>query len=854
MSLDINPQPNSYSAANQTAEPVYHPSQTVAAPEKSIFNRIMDYALMALVLLVPLIFLPFTSETREFNKQALISLGVLVMAGGWVIKILSNRSVSWNKIKFDYAVLAYLIVALISSIFSMDKASSLLGYYGRFTGSFMSVVAFVLLYFLVAKNVRGEAYVKKLANLLLISTGIILAYSLLQLFGVYILPSFTHSRSFNPIGSLLGLSIFSAVSVVFYQWMMFAEPNASMLKKTALVVLTVLGLFAMFLINAVFGWVVLAIGMVLFLSFGVSLAKSEHSMNWYWGPMLVLVVSILFTVFVWLPTVNPRKMVTSQIPQEIQLSNSTNFNLVKNSMASGGKQAVIGSGPGTMGLAFGQIKPVELNKTIVWSLNFDRASTEIANIAIETGILGVLAFEGMAILFLFYAVRFLLKRDGPGKMAAFGFFLMFATLYAAHFVTYFNTTFYFLYWLSMALFFAVTVSANATESASQSSFNASPKSALVWMFGSLLMLALILVGVFFQSTVYAAEMAYTGGIKTLNQTNPDFTKARADFARAVSLNQYRDVYFLAYAQDLLYLTSIEAAKKDANIPNIQTWISQMVAAARAATIVSPNKASNWSSLAQFYGSLKPLSVKGTDDLAIESWKAAIKLDSRTPSLYAQLAQAYVDSASVIDPAILGTGTDTDKDGLSDEMEATIGSDPNKADSNGDGVNDGDTVKAGLNPVGTGSLSTALLSRYTKVDNSKLKQAEDALSQAIALKADLPELYIALARIQEKEGKLADAKKTLDDAAAKFPNNMNVLYEQGRITFNQGDYAKSEVIFDNVLKLSPKNANALYSLALLDLKKGDKQKALDGFKQVREISGPNVDLDKLINQLQTELNK
>src|SRR5207253_1335416 len=145
------------------------------------------------------------------------------------------------------------------------------------------------------------------------------------------------------------------------------------------------------------------------------------------------------------------------------------------------------------------------------------------------------------------------------------------------------------------------------------------------------------------------------------------------------------------------------------------------------------------------------------------------------------------------------------------------------DTNGNGVSDGDEVKAGFNCAGTGRLTAAQLAPYMKIDTAMLKSAEDALNKAIVLKPDLPDPYIALARVYEQGNKLEAAKKELDDAAKQFPTNGDILFEQGRITFNQKDYVAAEKIFNTVVALVPNHANALYSLGLIYQQRGDKDK-------------------------------
>ena len=51
--------------------------------------------------------------------------------------------------------------------------------------------------------------------------------------------------------------------------------------------------------------------------------------------------------------------------------------------------------------------------------------------------------------------------------------------------------------------------------------------------------------------------------------------------------------------------------------------------------------------------------------------------------------------------------DSDMDGLPDDLEKRLGTDPNKADSDGDGYNDGEEVKNKHNPLGDGELESEI---------------------------------------------------------------------------------------------------------------------------------------------------
>jgi tetratricopeptide (TPR) repeat protein len=821
------------------------PAASSGAPR---FSRLINWCLALLVFATPLLYLPFTSEVREFNKLTFVFLMVVVMLAVWVVKILVTRRVSWVKTSLDFVLLGYLVIYLLSSFLSLDKASSFLGYYGRFTGSFLSIAALVVLYYVIVNNVRTERVTSKLMQVLLLSGAVTLVYSLCQIFGVYLLPfSFAKSPSFNPIGTLVGLGLFSTAMILLAQWAGLSQPQTR-LKQILYGVVTLAGLLVLFLINAFTAWLVLALSMIVFLALAMVLSGDQQNQGWVWKPLLVLVVSILFVGFSFLPdNINPRKWVGNMgLPLEIQLSNSATWEMAKNSLS---EKPILGFGPGTIGIAFGQIKPETLNQTVVWSLNFDRTSSEIANIAIETGLLGLLAFEAVSILFLLYALHFLLRRaDHPGRMHAFGLFSVWLSLYLAHFFYFFNATIYLLFWLSMALFVAVTHWRQASDE-SRMSFNDSPRSALSWMFASLIMLAVLLVGGLFQIAVYFADTSYASGIKELNKgESRDLGKSGAAFLTAIQRNQYRDIYYLAYGQNLVLQAAQEVRKEKPDIQRFQAMIGDLISAGNSATALSPNKASNWAARGQFFSQIRALSVPGTDDVIIASAEEAVKKDGNNPVLQLQLAQAYSNAAQTIDPKIVSGGTDTDGDGLSDANETELGSNTRSSDSNSNGVSDGDEVKAGFNPAGTGRLTSAQLSKFTKIDQDKLRKAEGALRRAIELKKDLPDAYLALGRVYEQWEKLSEAKSALEEGSKLMPNNADLKYEMGRVTFNLKDFGAAETIFNDVIKLVPNHANAHYSLGLVALQKQDRVKALAEFEKTLEIVGTNAELTRIIDEL------
>ncbi|MDD5109938.1 MAG: hypothetical protein PHI63_01830 [Patescibacteria group bacterium] len=77
-----------------------------------------------------------------------------------------------------------------------------------------------------------------------------------------------------------------------------------------------------------------------------------------------------------------------------------------------------------------------------------------------------------------------------------------------------------------------------------------------------------------------------------------------------------------------------------------------------------------------------------------------------PTQFVEYAE-WVNKAEALSAPSIGGGSaslDTDGDGLTDQQEQMLGTDPNNPDTDGDGYSDGNEVKNGYNPLGSGKLT------------------------------------------------------------------------------------------------------------------------------------------------------
>jgi len=139
----------------------------------SLCNRIIRYSFYALFIGVPLFFTSNTSELFELNKMWLTWGLTIIIVTAWITKMINDRQIVIKRTPLDIPILLFLISQVISTIISLDSRVSLWGYYSRFNGGLLSIIAYILLYYVFVSTSTFEQVKKYLKTTLI--TGIIVA-------------------------------------------------------------------------------------------------------------------------------------------------------------------------------------------------------------------------------------------------------------------------------------------------------------------------------------------------------------------------------------------------------------------------------------------------------------------------------------------------------------------------------------------------------------------------------------------------------------------------------------------------------------------------------------------------------
>ncbi len=117
-----------------------------------ICGLIITYSFYALFLLVPLTFTSNTFELFEFNKMWLTFGLTILIIGSWLVKMALKKRFFIQRTPLDIPILLFLLSQIIATFHSLDTHVSLWGYYSRFNGGLISIIAYILLYYAFVSN------------------------------------------------------------------------------------------------------------------------------------------------------------------------------------------------------------------------------------------------------------------------------------------------------------------------------------------------------------------------------------------------------------------------------------------------------------------------------------------------------------------------------------------------------------------------------------------------------------------------------------------------------------------------------------------------------------------------------
>ena len=560
--------------------------------------KFLDFIIIGSITLIfflcPLFFTGLVAQGAGFEKMILFFLLVLIGVVAWVTKGVVEGELNLKRTPLDIPIIATLIIFAISTILSISSKDSLVGAYGNSSRGFITLVVFVLFYYLLVNNLNLKR-IKLLFWSLVASSSILVIYSLLQILGVFVLPlEITKIKNFNPLGTLSGLTMYIVIILPILvisvaQIREIANRMNITLAKALKIILGIVSLVALVTLALLSGftfWPAAIVGTVIILMFFLSKIINIDNNNLLipLGAFLILIIMLVLGNF---------NFVDLNLPSEVSLSRGASWDIAKSSLK---ENPILGSGPGTFYYSFSKFKSMDFNLSPLWSARFDTPSGVVFEYLATVGVLGTLGIVVITLIALSIVFLALIKNEENeassitlGLFAGFVSAIIFSVLYAQN-----NSLF-----LTSFLISVLAVAAGLTMYPEKLkilklSFRASPKYALALAAIFLCVSAGVVIIITLGFKMYIADN-YTR--KAL--LDPNIDNKIEYFSRAIAMAPYQDNYYLSLANSYM-LKASQAAQEGKDQTIVGGNLAQAIDIGKKAVEIGPNKAINNESLALIY--------------------------------------------------------------------------------------------------------------------------------------------------------------------------------------------------------------------------------------------------------------
>lgn len=354
-----------------------------------------------LLFLVPLVFLKNTSELFEFNKIIVLYIFTILISSSWIIKSLTEKKIIFRRTILDIPLTIYLIVLLLSTIFSIDPRSSVLGYYSRFNGGLISQISYCLLYWAFVSNISKKE-VKEIIKYGVYGLFIASVLAILEHFGIGITCSLmglgwstdcwvqdVANRVFSTFGQPNWLAAY-LVATLPLCWKVVVDQNSTDTKKIIWGILSIVFFVTLLFTKSRSGLLGFGVASVVFWGFMNDKLKFVK---------IFMVLNAIFIVLFFVfqpPTADSRQPTANSRAPALETGGTESGEIRKNvwmgALEIWKNYPILGSGVETFAFAFPMHKPLAHNLVSEWDFIYNKAHNEYLNYLATTGILGFLSY------------------------------------------------------------------------------------------------------------------------------------------------------------------------------------------------------------------------------------------------------------------------------------------------------------------------------------------------------------------------------------------------------------------------------------------------------------------------------
>ncbi|MCL4366206.1 O-antigen ligase family protein [Patescibacteria group bacterium] len=655
---------------------------TVRKLVNTYLGLVFKIGLIGVILSTFFLFTNLTTESYDTPKFILLLIftGILFVLLTFKFTILGK--VVFIRTPLDIPLLLLLAVGIVSTVLSSSPYVALLGNQLKIHDSLVSIIVYILFYFVLVNNLRNAKEIKWIFMVIIFASQLLSAITLLAYAGLKVLPPpWVQGPNFTPTGSSFSTAAILTLLLPFIvmQILTSAKPVSKILGSLFLMISGV----TIALTGTWATWIAALTGITLTF-FAVSgfdtsawKPRSKAALYGLVGLILPLVVIALITLLSFIPPVgsakNPIYTASQNFPREIQLPIVPSWKI---SVSAFRDLPFWGSGPSTYLFNFTNYKPIEFNSSNLWNLRFDSSFNEYLQVLATLGGIGLLALISLTALFASSALPVILgskatPESDSGQAGArltkvtlaisgIAFFIILllhsstlglwiiGLLVLASFMVV-NLSEIQRSWSSASGNFKNTLFKIAANVTAQDSSETTIKVDALPGIMLVIALAAVLFAGFFGGKFILADYHHRKALNAVAQNQG--IVVYNELVAAEKLNPYNDLYRTDLAQTNFALANAIASAKgpteaspagsltDQDKQNIQILLQQSISEGRTAVTLSPKSVINWEILALLYRQISGVAQNALI-FSLDSYGRAIFQDPFNPTLRLNVGGVY----------------------------------------------------------------------------------------------------------------------------------------------------------------------------------------------------------------------
>ncbi len=597
------------------------------------------------LIIIPLYFDKNIVGIYDISKATLLWVFAFIILGLWASLIVLKGRFEIFKNLFNLPILVWLLVNILSTIFSDAPIISFFGFYKRYEG-LLTHFSYIIICLAII-NFGNMDYLKKIIKLIIIIGVLSGIYAIFQFLGMDVFfperPEGGRVISFmgNPIfaGSYLIQVFFIAFCLYFYytgilSWLFLIISSIIYLSSfTAQSRGPFLGFFFPYLLFIIIFLFFLRKNKnhlrkfwISFITIGIITIISNFSSNSIMGRFFGEIIKVKNAQI----EANISKMSKQEMSKfEIKGSAGVRLAIWRDVLKNVLKRPLFGTGPDTMPISYPGYRTLDTVRKVGVYATAESTHNELLDILAMKGILGLVTYLWILFTFIFLSLKALFNNSIIDKWLIAGISLSWLSYIVSNQFAFGVHPTSLLFWAltgSIAIFYKLPhqKKEGSSKKISQTKIFLAKREIFKIIF-VLLIFIITLIFLIFCIKPYQADMLYRK-VYDIRDKKPllEVIKAAEDVLRVYP-------YDVQYLQELnsLYLT---VAQQE---PDKQFWISKTRRIAKKLIFVNPNSDIGYTVLAISY-----YLEGGAMDKVIENYKKAIELNPYSVDSHCNLAQTY----------------------------------------------------------------------------------------------------------------------------------------------------------------------------------------------------------------------